>query len=125
MAHKRVWIIWLIYVLLWTTGLLLPGSATEIEPLDKLLTGCRFAAAKSLHVCAYAVMTILSAFLPVPARFRWILVFFLMAHATVTELLQENFIPMRSGELDDVGFDQLGITLGILLSWKRWVRADP
>lgn len=125
MAHKKIWIIWLVYTLLWTTGLVLPGSATEIEPLDKLLTGYRYAAAKSLHVCAYAVMTILSAFLPVPARFRWVLVFFLMAHATATELLQENFIPLRSGELDDVGFDQFGITMGILLSWKRWIRAEP
>lgn len=125
MGHKKIGIIWLVYTLLWTIGLVLPGSATEIEPLDKLLTGYRFAAAKSLHVCAYAVMTMLSARLPVPARFRWMLVFFLMAHATVTELLQEKFIPMRSGELDDVGFDQLGITVGILITWKRWVRAEP
>jgi len=82
----------------------------------------RFLLAKALHITAYAVLAGLSGWLRVPCRFRWILLFVLMAHATATELLQLH-VEGRTGDLRDVGLDHLGIGLGLLLTWKWW--SDP
>jgi hypothetical protein len=49
---------------------------------------------------------------------------FLMAHGTITELIQLH-VPGRSGSLHDVALDQLGITLGMLASWKWWTAPSP
>jgi VanZ family protein len=85
--------------------------------------GRKYIFMKSAHVSAYALLTILSGWLNVSIRYRWLLLFFIMAHAPVTELLQ---IPVgRGGSLDDVGYDHLGVFLGLLMTWKWWSRIDP
>lgn len=121
MKSKQRWWIWGVYVLAWTAVLLTPARTINDLPGVDLFEPFRYIAAKGLHVSAYAVMTILCAWLLVPARYRWLLVFFVMAHATLTEHLQE-FVPGRTGSLHDVGFDNIGIAIGLALSWKWWTR---
>jgi VanZ family protein len=119
MGRKLRWCIWGTYVLLWTALLLTPARAINDLPGVDLFQPFRYAAAKSLHVTAYAIMTILCAWLQVSARWRWLLVFFVMAHATLTEHIQQ-YVPGRTGDLHDVGFDNIGIAIGLALSLKWW-----
>jgi hypothetical protein len=117
------WWIWGIYVAVWTGGLLVPGP----EPVDtgEPVIDAQYVAAKAVHVGAYTAMTLLSAWLRVPLRYRSLLMFFLMVHATLTELLQYSmdFI-RRSGSLLDVGLDHIGIAIGVLAAWKWWTQED-
>jgi VanZ family protein len=112
------WLVWGVYVLLWTTALVLPGGAVEslsgVIPREE-----KFLLAKIGHVCAYALMTILSGWLRVPVRFRLLLLFFLMAHAGATEWIQLH-VPNRGGSVEDVVLDHLGIGAGLIVSWKWW-----
>ena len=118
------WLIWLAYVSVWTGSLLAPvpegdwtvGSGEQRLDLKYLL-------GKALHVSAYAVLAGLSGWLRVPYRRRWLLVFFVTAHGTATELLQLHTPLHRTGCLEDVGLDNLGVGLGLLLTWKWW--SDP
>ena len=68
---------------------------------------------------AVALFAGLTGWLSAPARYRCLLMFLLMAHATVTELIQLN-VEGRTGTLQDVAFDQVGIALGTILTWKWW-----
>lgn len=123
MTAKKIWLIWSVYTILWTTALVIPGTATRIEGIDELISPYKIFLAKGLHVCAYGVMTVLTGHLPVPPRYRWLLMFLLMGHATGTELIQDGIPALgRSGHLYDVAFDHLGIALGLLLSWQWWTR---
>jgi VanZ family protein len=115
------WSIWAGFVALFTTVLLLPGATISSLHGPEMTEGSKFLVAKTIHVAAYAVLTILSAWLFVPVRFRLLLLAFVMAHGTATELLQ-HLVPGRSGSLYDVGFDQLGVFIGLALSWKWWTR---
>jgi VanZ family protein len=111
------WLIWLVFVLAWSIALVVPlkgGSDWVVNDIN-----VKFLFAKSVHIGAYAVLAMLSGWLFVPARFRWMLVFFMAAHATSTELLQQ-LVPGRTGTLNDVGLDLIGIGVGFLLSWKWW-----
>jgi VanZ family protein len=115
------WTMWIAFLALWTIGLLAP--ITNVGPLEDMPIGRKYIVMKSAHVSAYALLTILSGWLNVSIRYRWLLLFFIMAHAPVTELLQ---IPVgRGGSLDDVGYDHLGVFLGLLMTWKWWSRIDP
>jgi VanZ family protein len=75
---------------------------------------------KSLHVIAYALLAILSGWLRVPWRFRWLLLVFIFAHGVCTELLQ-TLVVSRHASLRDVALDHLGAVLGLGLSWKWWL----
>jgi len=123
MAPNRRWLVWSGFVVLWTTGLLLPAQAFENLPGQETIASKKFPIGKSLHVAGYAVMTILSAWLHLAPRYRWILVFFLMGHATATELIQQG-VEGRTGSLRDVALDHLGVMLGLLLTWKWWLEED-
>jgi VanZ family protein len=124
MGRNVRWLVCGSYVVLWTMALLLPLSAIEKLPPTQVLLSHRVLIAKSLHVAAYALMTILCGWLHVPARFRWLVVFFLMGHATFTEIMQFYYIPGRIGILQDVAIDQVGVTIGLLLTWNWWVKKD-
>ncbi len=119
-ALKVRWLIWLAYLAAWSTALLVPlpdiGRTWTVNHIS-----LKFLFAKAVHVGAYAVLAVLSGWLLVPTRFRWLLMFFLAAHATSTELLQ-RLVPGRTGTLTDVGIDLAGIALGCLVSWKWWLR---
>ena len=117
-APKWRWRIWLAYVVAWTTALLLPVGTSASWTVGELQIDLKFLFAKTVHVSAYAVLAGLSGWLRVPYRHRWLLLFFIMAHGTVTELLQLH-IPNRTGTLIDVGFDNLGVAIG-LIATRRW-----
>jgi VanZ family protein len=84
----------------------------------QLPEGLRFPTAKVAHVSAYTFLTVLTVWLPVRGRARWLCVAFLSLHSFVTEYLQ-TFVG-RGGELRDVGWDHLGIVLGLAIGWRRW-----
>ena len=126
MARWR-WHVWTIYVIAWTIALLFPiQPRTGEHHIDEAILPFRYAVAKTVHVGAYAVMTILTGWLNVPIRYRFMLVFFLMVHGTLTELgqfgMRQLQISERNGDLPDVGFDNLGILLGLYVSRKWWMR---
>src|SRR5437660_1716500 len=82
--------------------------------------------AKGTHIAVYAFLAGLSAWVPLAARYRWLMMLFVMAHATATELLQVALHDWchRGGTLGDVAFDQIGILLGAAVTWKWWTRED-
>src|SRR5262249_12296262 len=80
--------------------------------------GLYFPAAKTLHVCAYAFLTVFISWLPL-RRWRWVLLAFLSLHAAGTQFCQ-LFIPGPTGEFVDVLIDHIGPFLGLVLTWKRW-----
>jgi VanZ family protein len=123
-SRKGRWLACCIYFTVWTVLLLIPGRIIETIPGGETLETLKFVIAKTIHVFAYGGMAILFGWLQLPARFRWILVFLLMTHSTLTELAQRYVIPGRTGELRDVGINTLGIAAGLLLSWKWWVKRD-
>jgi VanZ family protein len=74
---------------------------------------------KSLHVGAYALLAVLSGWLRPAPRYRWLLAYLVMAHATATEVAQTT-TGYRTGELTDVALDHVGIALGMLCAWRWW-----
>ena len=116
------WLLWGGFVAAWTVALELPVPDTGELPGGEFIASYRYFLAKSIHVSVYAALTVLAARVALSARYRWLMIFGLMAHATATEILQQVLNPWchRGGSLIDVGFDQLGITLGVLASWKWW-----
>jgi hypothetical protein len=118
---KYRWLIWVGYLALWTVGLLMPMSGQEAK-WEIGDVNLRVLFAKSLHVAAYAVLAMLTGWLLVPGRFRWLLLLMLAAHATGTEYIQQ-FVEGRTGRIEDIGIDLFGVLLGCLVTWKLWT--DP
>jgi hypothetical protein len=119
------WTLWMVYAVAWTFALLMPFPSEAHWSIADLEINRKFLFAKTLHVSAYAFFAVLTAWLHAPMRLRFFLMFFLMAHGTMTEVLQYSieFIG-RSGGLFDVGLDHCGIAIGTLLSWKWWTGGD-
>jgi hypothetical protein len=124
---RRRWQLWGLYVIAWTVALLYPiVPDIGLEGTEELLT-VRAVIGKTAHVSAYAVMAVLTGWLRAPTRYRWLLVFFVMAHATATEMGQwvmneQLGWSIRTGDLRDVAYDNVGILMGLLLSWKWWTQ---
>lgn len=118
------WLIWIAFVIAWTLALELPVPETEDLPGGRIVMTYKYLIAKSIHVSIYAFFTVLTAWLPVTARYRWILMFCLMLHACGTEFFQELLADYcnRGGSLRDIAFDVAGIVIGSALSWKWWTR---
>ena len=116
--------IFLVLLGLWTWKLLEPHPVPEgiREGLEK--AGLSFIAAKTLHAAGYAFLTVLAFTLPVPRRWKWIIVGFLVLHGVGTEIGQ-TFVPSRTGRVRDVLIDWLGIGLGLLavFAWRRYCMA--
>jgi VanZ family protein len=121
---KWRWLIWLVVVVLWTALLCSPiPEEAEQAVVGVIHFSRRELLAKMVHVIGYAFLTSLTGWLRVPWRFRVPLIFAIMAHGTVTEMIQ-LFIPSRTGRLTDVGIDNLGVLFGLVISWKWW-SAEP
>ena len=116
-ATTRRWLVWWLYVAVWTAGLLLPMSSEGRPRWFSLPPVVGFVLAKLLHVSAYAVLAALLERLAGRTHWRWLLVAFLSLHGFATEFLQQ-WVPGRTGTLRDVGLDHLGIALG--LAWTWW-----
>jgi hypothetical protein len=126
---------WLVCLGLWTWALLVPdpgqllrdlfrqpdaegsGDGGYSSPLLDFILSDPFW--DSVHVIGYAVLTILAGWLKAPPRGRWLLVALLLLHAMLTEYLQD-FVPTRWSSWEDLGFDFLGIGLGMALSYRYW-----
>jgi len=110
-------LIWTTYVLGWSAALLTTKPAqvavATLAPPALQYTG------KTLHVVCYALLAVLTGWLQPPRRLGWLLLLFLSLHAFGTEYGQ-RFVPMRGPSLLDVGWDHLGIVLGLVLGWKLW-----
>lgn len=112
--------VFLIVLALWTWKLLEPSPVPD-EISERLARfGLKFAAAKSLHLVLYAILTILAITLPIPRRGRYFLVGLLVWHGVATEIGQ-RFVPNRTGTIRDVLIDWCGIALGLLVTmwWNR------
>src|SRR5207302_9001093 len=124
MSDEWRWCFWGLYALAWTAALVMPVpiSGDWRAGVGEIEINLKYFVAKSVHLGAYALFTVLTGWLRAPVRLRFLLMFLLAAHATVTELIQEATFEIagRTGELHDVGFDHLGIAVGVMLSWKWW-----
>lgn len=114
------WLIWAVFVAVWTAGLLYPAPKFPF----KTEVNVKFFVMKGMHVSAYAAMAVLSAWLHVPSRYRWLLMFFMAAHAAGTEFAQ-LYVPGRSGLVSDVGLDLIGVSLGCAVTWRWWCEPGP
>jgi len=83
------WLIWIGFVVAWTIALEVPAPETEGLPGGEMIDSNRRLIAKSAHVAVYVVMAMLSGWVPIALRYRWVMMFFLMGHAWGTEYLQE------------------------------------
>jgi hypothetical protein len=133
---RRRWVVWWLYVGIWTWALLLPNpdrwvralilpdtvAAGEGHPVrEKLLhVVSSFVFSKTLHVTGYALLAIVSGWQRVSGRYRWGLLGFMSLHALATEFLQ-TYAPGRHPSSRDVSLDHLGIALGVAVSWKWWL----
>ena len=117
------WLIWTFFTLAWTLALVLPIPERVSDSLDDLTWGRKVFFAKSCHILAYAAWTFLTGWLRVRMRYRFLLAAMLMAHGSLTELIQITW-SNRGGSLTDVAWDHLGVALGFLLSWKWWSAKD-
>jgi VanZ family protein len=114
------WPLWYGYALLWTTALLAPVPVTLPSTLLDQEIDLHYFVSKSAHIGAYVFWAAFTGWLRAPLRFRFVLMFFLMAHASITEVLQYATDWGRTGALMDVAFDHLGIALGMFASWNWW-----
>jgi hypothetical protein len=121
LRYRRV--IWFVYLGLWSVALLVPIPQGISEQLHVQVGSfdLRFLVAKTIHVTAYAGLAILSGWLRVPCRYRWLLILFMAAHGALTEFIQKYV--ERGSSVRDVVLDLIGVTLGCLLTWKWWT--DP
>ena len=110
-------------VVAWTTLLVIPFPAPGQWPLFDPPVSNKTLLGKAGHVLAYALMTVLTAWLRLGFRTRLLFLFFLMAHAVTTEWVQLH-LSGRTGTVDDVVLNQLGILLGLVVSWKWWRQAE-
>jgi hypothetical protein len=118
-ATPTRWLVWLIYVAAWTAALLVP---VPVHPEETGLKRAEilFYFSKTVHLSAYALFAVLTAWLHAPRRYRGVLLGFLAAHAAGTEILQALLPTGRTGCIADVGLDLVGISIGIALSWRWW-----
>lgn len=115
------WTVWSVYTAAWTTALLTPQPAEFAQATFE--PEAAFTAAKSLHVCAYTVLTLLCLWLR-PARFRAAWLLFPTAHALATEYLQ-GYVPLRTPSWEDVAIDHVGIVIGLAVMWIGRLRHAP
>src|SRR5437879_2209202 len=124
--YGRRWWIWNVYVLAWTVGLLMPMEEGTHWRWEDLEFDRKFFFAKGLHLSAYAVLAGLTGWLRAPLRYRFVLMFFLMFHAMLTEVLQFSIKAIgRSGDLLDGAVDHVGVAIGMLATWRWWVQGKP
>ena len=112
-----LWLVWLLCLGLWTLALL---TSYPVQVKDAVLSPeAGYHASKLLHVCAYALLTGFAAWLVPGGLPRFLPILFLSLHAFATEYLQQ-FVALRTGSLTDVGFNHVGITLGLIVTWWKW-----
>jgi VanZ family protein len=111
------WSIWLAYGCLWSLALL---TQQPVEIKDRLFDPDfgRFLG-KALHISAYCGLAMLTGWLRPRSWLRLILINLLFLHAFGTEFIQQ-FVD-RGSDLNDVGLDIIGLTIGQAITWKWWL----
>jgi VanZ family protein len=97
---------------LWSWKLLEPSPVPE-RVAGEIPTDAKFILAKTAHAGAYALLTVLAAWLPIRRSYFWVVVATLAAHGIATEVGQW-YVPNRHGSARDVLIDWGGIGLGLL-----------
>jgi VanZ family protein len=92
----------------WTMALLTPIPKAAVIALGGPTPSFYFA--KTLHVSVYATLAIFAVLLPLPRKWRIVVLALLFVHGGATEYLQQFF--ERGSSVSDVGLDSLGILLG-------------
>ncbi|HKI38407.1 MAG TPA: VanZ family protein [Gemmataceae bacterium] len=110
-------VVWLGFALLWTAALVTPQPVRVSQAA--LPEQAQFPVGKSLHVAAYALLCVLTAWQRFAPRWRPLLLLALSAHAAGTEFVQQ-FVPLRHGSWEDVALDHVGLYLGVVLAWRWW-----
>jgi hypothetical protein len=115
--------VFLFFLALWTYELMaenpIPDWVSQTIPNE-----WKFWLAKGLHVGAYAFLTLLAAWLPVPGGLFWLVIGGLLLHGIGTEVGQ-TYTANRQGSARDVFLDWVGVGLGLLVLagvkrlWRR------
>ena len=110
----------LFFLAVWTWELLAENPVPD--PVKRAIPDAwKFWLAKSLHVCAYAFLTVLAGLLPVGREYFWGAVALLLLHGIGGEIGQ-TFVNGRHGSVRDVGLDWVGVVLGLVaLQVGKWV----
>ncbi len=110
--------VWFVYLVIWTAALITPQPAQASAAT--LPEEAQFPAAKTLHVCAYALLCALTGWQRFLApRWRPLLLLALSSHAVLTEVIP-LYVPQRHGCWEDVALDHIGLYLGVVLAWRWW-----
>ena len=118
MSARLWWALWLLYAAAWSAALL---TTLPIKIRDAVVPEEHyFSASKLLHVFAFAAFAFLTSRLP---SWRRTMLAVVILHGPRTEFLQQ--FTERTPSLMDVGFDWIGVALGVVVTWPRWRRADP
>lgn len=113
------WLVWAAALTVVTVALLTSEPAQVAD--EVLPEPTIFPLSKAVHITAYAMLAILTAWLPTSRRWRWQLLALLALHGFATELLQ-TWVPRRTGSVRDACFDLLGLAVGLVLTWRWWTR---
>ncbi len=110
-------VVWLVYAGLWTVALLTPQPVRASQAT--LPVEAQQPSAKLLHLAAYTLLCVLTAWQRFPARWRPLWLLILSAHAVGTEVGQ-LYVPSRHGCWEDAALDHVGLYLGVVLAWRWW-----
>src|SRR5262249_6506336 len=121
LSTVALWAAWLAALAVWTAALLTPQPVQAAQAV--LPPEMEFPTAKTLHVGAYAFLTVLACRLPRGGPCRWLPLAVLSLHGLGTEYLQQ-FVESRCGCWQDVGLDHVGIALGLLVGWIGWRKTE-
>lgn len=115
--------IWLFaaFLIAWTIALLLPVPHESAEKVLGDDFGV-FLFGKSLHIGSYAFLTVLGGTVAAFGRRWWWVLPGLLAHGSAIEIIQPHV--GRTGRIEDVGLDLIGIAIGglVILGWRRFTR---
>lgn len=109
-------LLWAGLLVPWTWALLVPVPPRAVRAVGGATAS--FYVSKALHMSVYTTLAVLTAWLPMSRKWRFLLIILLIAHGGSTEYLQQ-FVE-RGASWRDFGLDTLGVCLGCLLSWRRW-----
>lgn len=111
-----------VYAVAWSISLEVPVPI-KLAP-DSDFREPLFTFSKCLHVAAYALFVVLAASMRLPPWQRGLVLGLIVAHTMLSEYFQWVLADIchRTGQWSDVGLDCIGITIGVALSWKWWLK---
>jgi VanZ family protein len=116
------WAVWWLLLAVLSWALLSPQPPLVAQAL--LPEELTFTASKSVHVGAYAFLTLLVLWLPATPKQRVALWVLLGLHGALTEVGQ-RFVPGRYGSAADVLVNLTGLSLGLALALWLSRRREP